>query len=187
MGASDVVSYLIGSIAPVIGGFMVWAKARKFSGAAAAIFSFTALPAIQRDALDAAFRLTDEVAPEPYRIATAALDIVSEVAAESPVLLVVDDAQWLDRPTVRPQTCWRLLLDESSATRFSCSQPLATVTQAGWPTRGCPSTAWRASTTRRQRLCLMERPRAFRSPRAAASCGRRVSAAAAAFPRPGTT
>jgi hypothetical protein len=45
MGASDVVSYLIGSIGPVVGGIMVWAKARKFSGASAAIFSFTALSA----------------------------------------------------------------------------------------------------------------------------------------------
>lgn len=45
-GASDVVSYLIGSIAPVVGGFMVWAKARKFSGASAAIFAFTALSAV---------------------------------------------------------------------------------------------------------------------------------------------
>jgi hypothetical protein len=46
MGASDVVSYLIGSVAPVVGGIMVWAKARKFSGASAAIFSFTALSAL---------------------------------------------------------------------------------------------------------------------------------------------
>lgn len=46
MGANDVASYLIGSIAPVVGGIMVWAKARKFSGASAAIFAFTALSAI---------------------------------------------------------------------------------------------------------------------------------------------
>jgi hypothetical protein len=46
IGASDVASYLIGSIAPVVGGFMVWAKARKFSGASAAIFAFTALSAV---------------------------------------------------------------------------------------------------------------------------------------------
>jgi hypothetical protein len=45
-GANDVASYLIGSIAPVLGGFMVWAKARKFSGASAAIFAFTALSAV---------------------------------------------------------------------------------------------------------------------------------------------
>jgi hypothetical protein len=46
MGADDVVSYLIGSIAPIVGGFMVWARARKFSGASAAIFAFTALSAV---------------------------------------------------------------------------------------------------------------------------------------------
>ncbi len=46
MGATDVVSYLIGSIAPLVGGFIVWAKARKFSGASAAIFAFTALSAV---------------------------------------------------------------------------------------------------------------------------------------------
>ena len=57
------------------------------------------LPAIQRAALDAAFGVTNDVAPEPYRIAMAALDLVSEVATDGPLLLVVDDAQWLDRPT----------------------------------------------------------------------------------------
>ena len=46
MGASDVVSYLIGSIAPVVGGFAIWIKARKFSGASAAIFAFTFISAV---------------------------------------------------------------------------------------------------------------------------------------------
>ena len=46
MGASEVDSYLAGSIAPVVGGLAVWAKARKFSGASAAIFAFTFLSAI---------------------------------------------------------------------------------------------------------------------------------------------
>jgi hypothetical protein len=45
MGASDVVSYLVGSIGPVVGGVAIWAKARKFSGASASIFAFTALSA----------------------------------------------------------------------------------------------------------------------------------------------
>jgi hypothetical protein len=45
-GASDVVSYLVGSIGPVVGGLLVWAKARKFSGASAAIFAFTAMSAL---------------------------------------------------------------------------------------------------------------------------------------------
>jgi DNA-binding CsgD family transcriptional regulator len=57
------------------------------------------LPAVQRAALDAAFGLTDEVAPEHYRIAMAALDLISQVATDVPVLIVIDDAHWLDRPT----------------------------------------------------------------------------------------
>jgi uncharacterized membrane protein len=46
LGASDVVSYLAGSIAPVVGGLVIWVKARKFSGASASIFAFTAISAI---------------------------------------------------------------------------------------------------------------------------------------------
>ena len=57
------------------------------------------LPDIVRAALDAAFGLTLGEAPEHYRIAMAALDLVSEVATDAPVLVVVEDAQWLDRPT----------------------------------------------------------------------------------------
>src|ERR1044071_53451 len=57
------------------------------------------LSSLQRDALRAAFGLTHDVAPEPYRIAMAALDLISEVATDGPVLLVVEDAHWLDRPT----------------------------------------------------------------------------------------
>src|SRR5215210_6978785 len=49
----------------------------------------TELPEIQRAALDAAFGLTHEVAPEQYRIAMAVLDLVSEVATDAPLLLVV--------------------------------------------------------------------------------------------------
>lgn len=46
MGASDVVSYLAGSIGPVVGGFVIWAKAHKFSGASASIFAFAVVSAI---------------------------------------------------------------------------------------------------------------------------------------------
>lgn len=45
-GASDVDSYLAGSVAPLLGALMIWAKARKFSGASAAIFAFTILSAV---------------------------------------------------------------------------------------------------------------------------------------------
>jgi predicted ATPase len=59
----------------------------------------TELPEIQRAALDAAFGLTHKAAPEHYRIAIAVLDLVSELATDAPLLLVVEDAHWLDHPT----------------------------------------------------------------------------------------
>src|SRR4051794_9872005 len=43
----------------------------------------------QRAALDAAFGLTREAAPEPFRIAMAALDLLSDVATDSALLVVV--------------------------------------------------------------------------------------------------
>jgi DNA-binding CsgD family transcriptional regulator len=57
------------------------------------------LSAAHRSALDAAFGLGDPDAPEHFRIAMAALDLLSEVAAEAPVLIVAEDAHWLDRAT----------------------------------------------------------------------------------------
>lgn len=45
-GANDVDSYLLGSIGPVAGGLMIWARARKFSGASAAILAFTLVSAL---------------------------------------------------------------------------------------------------------------------------------------------
>jgi len=53
----------------------------------------------QRAALDAAFGLTDGPAPDRFRIAMAALDLLSEVASDTPLLLIAEDAHWLDRPT----------------------------------------------------------------------------------------
>ena len=57
------------------------------------------LPAVQRAALDAAFGLTNDAAPEHFRIAMATLDLVAEVATEAPLLLLIEDVHWLDRPT----------------------------------------------------------------------------------------
>lgn len=57
------------------------------------------LPATQRAALDAAFGLGQEPAPERFRIAMAVLDLLCEVATDAPLLVLGEDAQWLDRPT----------------------------------------------------------------------------------------
>jgi DNA-binding CsgD family transcriptional regulator len=57
------------------------------------------LPAAQRAALDAAFGLGTEPAPERFRIAMAVLDLLCEVATDTPLLVLAEDAQWLDGPT----------------------------------------------------------------------------------------
>ncbi len=55
------------------------------------------LPPRQRAALLGAFGLADEVAPELFLIGLATLELISDAAARSPALLIVEDAQWLDQ------------------------------------------------------------------------------------------
>ena len=61
--------------------------------------SMERLPEMQRTCLDTAFGLRDDPAPERFRIAMAALDLLCEVATETPLLIVAEDIQWLDRPS----------------------------------------------------------------------------------------
>ena len=49
--------------------------------------------------MQTAFGIIDETAPDPFLIALAALSLLSDAAVETPLLLLVEDAQWLDRPT----------------------------------------------------------------------------------------
>ncbi|MEV1076974.1 AAA family ATPase [Streptomyces sp. NPDC050211] len=62
------------------------------------------LPPVQAEALLGAFGMAEQSptgrAPQLFMIALATLDLLGEAAGQAPVLLVVDDAQWLDSPTV---------------------------------------------------------------------------------------
>jgi predicted ATPase len=58
-----------------------------------------ALPSPQRAALEAAFGLSDTVAPDIFLIALATLYLLVEAAQSAPLLLIADDAHWVDRPT----------------------------------------------------------------------------------------
>ena len=58
------------------------------------------LPDPQRRALDAAFGVDDLVEPDPFRVAVAAYRLVSDAADSSPLLLIADDAHWLDRSSL---------------------------------------------------------------------------------------
>ncbi|MGI5499348.1 helix-turn-helix transcriptional regulator [Lentzea sp. CA-135723] len=58
-----------------------------------------ALPKTQARALRAAIGLSDERADEPIVIAHAAFSLLLETAESGPVLVIVDDLSWLDRPS----------------------------------------------------------------------------------------
>jgi DNA-binding CsgD family transcriptional regulator len=54
----------------------------------------------QRAALLSAFGMADAEPAGPFLTGLAALELISDAATSSPVLLIADDAQWLDEPSV---------------------------------------------------------------------------------------
>src|SRR5580692_11719625 len=59
------------------------------------------LPGPQREALRTAFGLSAGPVPDRFLVGLAVLGLVSEVAAEQPLVCVVDDEQWLDRASAQ--------------------------------------------------------------------------------------
>jgi hypothetical protein len=59
------------------------------------------LPGPQRDALATSFGVRAGPAPDRFFVGLAVLSLPSEVAAEQPVLCIVDDAHWLDRASAQ--------------------------------------------------------------------------------------
>lgn len=58
------------------------------------------LPGPLRQALDAAFGVDDLAEPDPFRVALAAYRLISDAADSSALLLLADDAHWLDRSSL---------------------------------------------------------------------------------------
>lgn len=56
-----------------------------------------ALAPPQRHAVLAAFGMTERETPDLFLVALGALNVLSEVASDAPLLVVVEDAHWLDR------------------------------------------------------------------------------------------
>ncbi len=59
------------------------------------------LPQPQRHALDVAFRLDTGPTPDPFFVGLAVLGLLSRAAEDRSLLVVVDDAHWLDQASVR--------------------------------------------------------------------------------------
>ncbi len=64
---------------------------------------FEGLTLVQRRALDAALLRGREsdAAPDPRAVATACLSVINQLATLAPLLVAIDDVQWLDEPTRR--------------------------------------------------------------------------------------
>lgn len=58
------------------------------------------LPGPQAAAMRAIFGLTDDVVRDRLTVGLAVLTMLSEIADERPLLCLIDDAQWLDQPSV---------------------------------------------------------------------------------------
>jgi DNA-binding CsgD family transcriptional regulator/tetratricopeptide (TPR) repeat protein len=89
----------------------------------------TKLPPLLATALDTAFGLTDDPPPLPFRTAMAVLDLLSEASTGQPLLLLIEDSHWLDRPTADVLTFVARRLDSDpivllAATREGYDSPL---------------------------------------------------------------
>jgi DNA-binding CsgD family transcriptional regulator len=94
--------------------------------------SLDRLPGPQRDALGVAFGLRLGSAPDRFLVGLAVLGLLSEVAADQPLLCLIDDEQWLDQASAQALAFVARRLDaESLAVIFGTRDPGAGPNLAG--------------------------------------------------------
>jgi hypothetical protein len=81
------------------------------------------LPDPQKEALLAAFGRSRMSVPDPFLIALAALELLTDAATRSPLLVLAEDAQWLgSRPAIgRCDSARWTPVDRTARERFQCT------------------------------------------------------------------
>src|SRR5580693_4914085 len=81
-----------------------------------------ALPDVQAEALRGALGLTKAGPPDRFLVGLAVLSLLADLAAEQPLLCVVDDAQWLDRASADALLFAARRLDSESIVLLLCAR-----------------------------------------------------------------
>jgi DNA-binding CsgD family transcriptional regulator len=105
----------------------------------------TVLPEVQADALNGALGLAKAGAPDRFLVGLAVLSLLAELAADQPLLCVVDDAQWLDRASADALLFAARRLDTESVVLLLCARTGA-FPAAGLPELSVKGLSARAAT-----------------------------------------
>ena len=107
------------------------------------------LPGPQRDALATVFGLSSGRPPDRFLVGLAVLSVLSDAAADEPLVCLIDDGQWLDR--VSAQTLAfvaRRLVADRVAMVFAVRDPGGKQVLAG-----CRNSEWRGCATATPECC----------------------------------
>jgi DNA-binding CsgD family transcriptional regulator len=92
------------------------------------------IPAPQGDAVGTAFGLRPGPAPDRFLLRLGVLSLLTEAAADRPLVCVIDDAQWLDHTSVQALAfAARRLVAEPVALVFALRDPAGNQSLAGLP------------------------------------------------------